>query len=266
VNYGWAASMDLQMISGYDPYNFSHYQAYSDLLEWGEIRAREAHTWTDLTRLSRGDLLDALNVKYLISPWPETGHGERFEQVGHWENQPVFEFYYGMGRSDIYIYRNNHFLPRAFWVNELVEVEDEEQMIALMKRKQITHTAIILGTTQRLFSCSISHEDQVEVLEASGGYLVLQTQNLARRFLTISEIWHPGWRAFIDGEELELHRTDVALMGAWIPPGKHRIELLFHPVYWRVALVITAVSGAVLLFLFLVLWLKRQQATSQRVV
>ncbi len=266
VNYGWAASMDLQMISGYDPYNFTHYQSYCDLLEWGEIRPREARTWTDLTRLSRGDLLDALNVKYLVSPWPETGHGGRFEQVGHWENQPIFEFYYGMGRSDIYIYRNNHFLPRAFWVNELVEVEDEEQMIALMKRKQITHTAIILGTTQRLFSCSISHEDQVEVLEASGGYLALQTQNLARRFLTISEIWHPGWRAFIDGEELELHRTDVALMGAWIPPGKHRIELRFHPVYWRAAVVITAVSGAIFLFLFSVLWLRRRQVTSQRVV
>jgi hypothetical protein len=266
VNYGWAASMDLQMISGCDPYNFSHYQAYCDLLEWGEIRPREAHAWIDLTRLSRGDLLDALNVKYLISPWPETSHDGRFEQVGHWENQPVFEFYYGMVRSDIYVYRNNHFLPRAFWVNELVEVEDEEQMIALMKRKQISHTAIVLGTTQRLFSCGISHEDQVEVLEAYGGYLVLQTQNLARRFLTISEIWHPGWRAFIDGEELKLHRTDVALMGAWIPPGKHRIELRFRPLYWRVAVVITAVSGAIFLFLFSVLWLKRRQATSERVV
>jgi uncharacterized membrane protein YfhO len=139
-------------------------------------------------------------------------------------------------------------------------------MISLMKQKQISHTAIILSTRQRLVSCSISHDDQVEVLEASGGYLALRTQNLARRFLTISEIWHPGWRAFIDGEELKLYRTDIALMGAWIPPGKHKIELRFHPVYWHVAAGITAVSGAVFLFLFSVLWAKRRQKTSRCVV
>jgi hypothetical protein len=70
VNYGWAASMNLQIIGGYDPYNFSHYQEYFDLLQWGAIRSKEASMWTDLVRISRTDLLDALNVKYLVSPVP----------------------------------------------------------------------------------------------------------------------------------------------------------------------------------------------------
>jgi hypothetical protein len=256
VNYGWAASMGLQMIGGYDPFNFNHYQAYFDLLKRGTIRPQaSARVWTDLTRISRGDLLDALNVKYLISPRPLKVRGKRFELVGHWEDQPLFVFYGGMRRSDIYAYRNNHFLPRAFWVNDLVEVENKQEMLTLMKRKRLSHTAIILGSKQMSFSFSDSPEDQVVVLGASGGCLALETQNRTRRFLAISEVWHPGWRGFIDGEELQLHRTNIALMGAWIPPGDHKLELSFRPLYWHLGVVISLVSlGVFLVLLSAIVW------------
>jgi hypothetical protein len=165
-----------------------------------------------------------------------------------------------MKQSDIYIYRNNRFLPRAFWVSEMVEAKDETKMIALMKRKQLSHTAIILDSAQRSLTCSASMEDRVEVLDAYGGYLTLQVQNQARRFLVISEIWHPGWRAFIDGRKLRLHRTDMALMGAWIPPGKHRLEIRFRPLCWPVALGISGVSSGIFLILMIILCRQPRQA------
>jgi hypothetical protein len=261
INYGWAASMDLQLISGYDPFNFSHYQAYFDLLQWGAIRTREPRHFFDLTQISRADLLDALNVKYLVSPAPLGGPSGRFEQVGHWKNQPMFVFFSGMTQSDIYVYRNNRFLPRAFWVSELVEVEGEEEMIALVKRKRLSHAAIILGSKQMSFSFKDSPEDQVDVLGASGGHLALQTQNRTLRFLGISEVWHPGWRAFIDGEKLQLHRSDVALMGAWIPSGRHKIELRFRPMYWTAAVGISAVSGVVFVILLAIVYRRCWQDT-----
>jgi hypothetical protein len=183
INYGWAASMDLQMISGFEPFNLSHYQAYFDLLEWGAVGSKDARHFMDLSRISQPDFLDALNVKYLVSPAPLRGPSRRFEEVRRWKDQPVFVFFSGMTRSDIYAYRNNHFLPRAFWVDELVEVEGEKEMIAMMKQKELSHTATILGPKQRVIFCSVSPEDEVEVLGASGGYLSLQTQNRARRFL-----------------------------------------------------------------------------------
>ena len=126
---------------------------------------------------------------------------------------------------------------------------------ALMKRKRLSHTAIILGANQGVISGSMSPGDKVEVLGASGGYLTLQTQNRTRRFLVISEVWHPGWRAFIDGDELQLHRTNVALMGAWIPPGDHKLELSFRPVYWHLGVVISLVSlGVFLVLLSAIVW------------
>jgi uncharacterized membrane protein YfhO len=144
-------------------------------------------------------------------------------------------------------------------VNDLVETENETEMIAQMKRQELTRTAIISGPKNRFISCSASHDDQVEVLEAFGGHLALETQNRARRFLVISEVWHPGWRAHIDGRDIKLYRTDVSLMGAWIPAGKHRVVLRFSPCYWPAAVGISALSGVVFLILLAGLFRKRWQ-------
>ena len=39
----------------------------------------------------------------------------------------------------------------------------------------------------------------------------------------------------------------LALMGAWIPAGRHRLVLMFRPLYWRVALGISLCCGAAFL-------------------
>jgi hypothetical protein len=100
-------------------------------------------------------------------------------------------------QSSVFVHQS-----RAFWANEVVAVEDERQIVTRMKQKRLGRTAIILGTARSLVSNKASRRDQVVVLEASGGFLALQTQNVGTRFLTIREIWHPGWTASIDGEEL----------------------------------------------------------------
>ena len=33
INYGWAGPLNLQLITGFDTYNFRHYESYFDLLE-----------------------------------------------------------------------------------------------------------------------------------------------------------------------------------------------------------------------------------------
>jgi hypothetical protein len=259
INYGWAARIGLQMISGYEPFNLSHYQDYFDLLRHGAVGSKDARHFMDLTRISRADLLDALNVKYLVTPGPLGGPSGRFHLLKHWKDQPIFVFFSGMTRGDIYVYLNKHFLSRAYWAKEVMTVEDERQMIALMKEKEIGDTAIILKVKQKSDSAENSTRGKVEVLEASSGSLLLRTENEGRGFLTVSEVWHPGWKAFVDGQELRLHRSNLALMGAWIPPGEHTIDLRFRPVNWRISVVITAVSSIVFIFLlFVVLWKRRQ--------
>ncbi len=48
-------------------------------------------------------------------------------------------------------------------------------------------------------------------------------------FLVTGENFYPGWKAFIDGDELEIYKTNYLLMGIEVPAGEHKIEFRYQP-------------------------------------
>ncbi len=60
------------------------------------------------------------------------------------------------------------------------------------------------------------------------GHVDARTDGAAPGWLVFSEVWHPGWRATIDGAPAPIARADVALMAVAVPPGAHRVSLAFH--------------------------------------
>ncbi|MGD0266693.1 MAG: hypothetical protein ABSD47_17320 [Candidatus Methylomirabilota bacterium] len=252
VSYGWAAAMKLQLISGYEPFNLRHYQQYFGMMQSGRERREDATVWTDLIRVARWDLLDALNVKYLLAPFPLQLPPDRFEPVGSFRNQPVFVFYQGVERIDVFAYRNTHVLPRVFWAERVVVAPDENHMRSEVLRGDLSGVAVVEGTGPTSGFSQGSTSDHAKVVEAADGYLTVEAESQTSRFLVISEIWHPGWRALLDGRPLPIVRADLALMGAWLPAGRHRLVLEFRPLHWRTALSISVFSACAFLTLLVV--------------
>jgi uncharacterized membrane protein YfhO len=81
------------------------------------------------------------------------------------------------------------------------------------------------------------------VIPAPAGRIEIETNRERAGYAVISEVWHPGWAATLDGGPIHLYRTDVALLGAWIPAGRHRLVAHFEPLGWTASLWITALSG-----------------------
>lgn len=247
VNPGWAAAMKLHLITGYEPFTLRQYQRYLELMQGGRV-IREGDTISiDPYRIARWDLVDALNVKYLLAIVPLRLPPDRFEPVARYRDQPVFVSYRGMGLAEIFIYRNTKALPRAFWVERVVPAQGEDEAIAEMQRHDLRDVAVVQGIGPEGLSSFRSQSDRATVVDAADGYLTVETESQSNRILVISEIWHPGWRALLDGREIPLRRTDLALMGAWIPAGRHRLVLEFRPLHWRTALTISILSGVAFL-------------------
>jgi hypothetical protein len=249
LNYGSAAAANLQIVTGYDPYNLTHYGDFIELLRGGRLGEPRARVWTDVDRMGRRDVLDALNVKYVLSPEPLAADLPNLSLVARLFAQPVFVFYSGVRTQDVYVYRNGSYRPRAFWADRVVTRRSADVRLAVTAA-DLRHTAVVERPVEEPEVTAIgSPNDSVHVEHASGGRLVLDTQSTARRFLVISEVYHPGWRGTLDGAPRALERTDHALLGAWVPPGSHRIELLFRPLYWPHALALSSCSAAVFMAL-----------------
>ncbi len=66
--------------------------------------------------------------------------------------------------------------------------------------------------------------------------------------LLVSEGWHPGWRAWVDGRERRPVPADQAFLGVWLSPGTHKVRILFFPRSLTAGLA-AAAAGLFLLFL-----------------
>jgi len=228
-SYGAAAPLRLQLVAGYDPFNLRHYQTYLDLLQSGgtlgnsPVVADWQPNWTDISQVSRFDMLAALNVDYLVAPAGAPVPSGEYRMVRSFENQPQFHFYEGLRTGPVRVYRNQRPLGRAFFVSDVVAAGDDRAAVTAVLNADFRATAVVEGASSG--SVSIPNPgDRVDLILAAPGQLDLNARNVERRCLVVSEIWHPGWRARVDGRPTVLARVDMALQGMWLPAGEHRVE------------------------------------------
>ena len=68
-------------------------------------------------------------------------------------------------------------------------------------------------------------------------------------FLCLSIPYSKGWSIYVDGNEQELIRTNIAYMGTYVKAGKHNITLRYETPGLKIGLILAAI--AVVLFLLI---------------
>ncbi|MGH9258228.1 MAG: YfhO family protein [Vicinamibacterales bacterium] len=240
-SYGSAAALGLELAAGPDPFNMRHYQRYLDLLRYAEARAPRAEDWTIIDDIRRYDMLDALNVLYVVAPSPIDAPADRFSLIAAFDNQPQFRFHEAVQAGSVYVYRNRRFLARAFFVSNVVSATDEDDMARVVETVNVRDTAVVVAPAGSGSSVADAG-DSVKILRSTPGALEIAVQNAQRRFLVVSEVWHPGWHASVDGRPATVYQADIALLGLWLEPGAHAVELRFWPPGLTVGLMVTLLT------------------------
>jgi hypothetical protein len=99
-------------------------------------------------------------------------------------------------------------------------------------------------------------ERSVTVTKFASREIVLNASTDADALLVLSEVYYPaGWKAFIDGAETEIYKTNYVLRSVVVPKGKHTIEFKFEPAAYVAGYDITLGAWGVTFLLILVgLW------------
>lgn len=45
-------------------------------------------------------------------------------------------------------------------------------------------------------------------------------------------LFYKGWKAFVDGKEVDLWRANFGFKGLWVPPGEHTVYLRYGSTWW----------------------------------
>jgi hypothetical protein len=158
-------------------------------------------------------LLDLGNVKYLISDQP-------LQDTSY---MPVFQ-------GSKIVYENKDVLPRAFFVKDY-KVESGLNILTAMRDGTFDpRTTALLeeapeGQIQPADSTATATITKFDIHSIE--YDVNAPGN---NLLVLSEIYYPaGWKAYIDGQETKMYKTDYLFRSIVVPPGQHKVEMRFEP-------------------------------------
>lgn len=160
-------------------------------------------------------ILGLLNCKYLITQ-PDLRH-------------PDFEFVDSI--PGLAVFRNRRHLPRAFFVGRVRTVGDQQTALEVLASGDFDPgaCAVIEGALAAPLVPRAADNSVVELLEWGNNINTVQVSCAQPSFLVVSNVYYPGWQAFVDDQPTEIYKTDVALQGLMVPSGKHTVQLIYYP-------------------------------------
>jgi uncharacterized membrane protein YfhO len=72
-------------------------------------------------------------------------------------------------------------------------------------------------------------ETHTQIKKRSDDYVGYSMSSNKTAFVVFRKKWYPEWKLYVDGKEEVFYRTNLIYIGAFIPKGKHKIELKYIP-------------------------------------
>ena len=207
----WATAGPLLRIptsTGDDPLALSAYMRIRSLF------AKDVTRWGRYYQVAFPDSrwLDFLNVRVLSSRTP-------IDDSGHWRKLTDFP-----GRM---LYVNDRVLPRFFFVREVQAAASADQAFELMRSAEFDpgRMAVVEAPT-RPSSC---RGGEVAVRSYAPNGLALETSAPDDCLMVSSEVYYPGWHAWLDEQPIQITRVNSCFRGLVVPKGRHRVTMRFQP-------------------------------------
>lgn len=175
------------------------------------------------------NLLQAFNVKYLVSIWPINHHELKLLGV----NFGVFLYQYEKSR------------PRVFLVPEAIHLEDgaAEAMLA-QGRIDLSRFVVISEPVPGHGAIDRAAADVGTVNVTSYGPDRIELEIMASRdaWLVLSDSYYPGWDVLVDGDEARIFRANLCVRALPVAEGTHSVVFRYEPRTFKTGFVITLCS------------------------
>jgi hypothetical protein len=222
----------LQSIVGYSPAKLKIYQTMLDSCMY--------HGPNPEFPLNMS-IVDMLNTEYLIA------HGrlpdDRFQAVN-----------FDQAKREV-TYKNPDALPRAWFVDSVIVAQNDHGVFQTLNSPSFNpKQAAVLYVAPP----GVGHPDSasVHVTDYKSRHITLSATTTSPALMVLSEIYYPaGWKAYVDGHETEIYRTNYVLRSIVVPAGTHEIVFSFDPPMYRLGWILTnAAWGLSAICILIGLW------------
>jgi hypothetical protein len=102
-----------------------------------------------------------------------------------------------------------------------------------------TQTVLIEKAAPEVSVPTEPSREQVTFKEDTGDSVRLTAIASAPGLIVMSDVYDPGWKAYVDGKEAPIYVADGAFRAVSVPAGEHVIEFRYEPLTLRIGLIIS---------------------------
>ncbi len=135
--------------------------------------------------------------------------------------------------ADAYIYENPRALPRVFLVNQWQRADFAELIRDGWPAVDPRHTVLLerappgfpLPTGER----AGDEAGTARLIKYANTDVTVAIDSPSPALLVLTDVWHPWWRADVDGAPADILKADVLFRAVAVPAGRHVVRFTFHP-------------------------------------
>ncbi len=229
----------LPTVIGYDAVYNQRYGQFIASLQNGDLEnsARSVVLFPKNGLYSR-TALNFLNVKYFVQ---KLADGRNSWVFPFWNYPDEFRSIYDDGVYQIF--ENTKAYKRAFLAGSFRVRTDPQEILnaMLLEDLDLTKTLVLekdISTKKKKKKGSATIDKYLP------NEVTIKTVSDGNSLLFLSDPYYPGWKAFIDGKESEILRSDFAFRSLVIPKGDHTVRFIYDPIPFKFGLMM-AVLGLI---------------------
>lgn len=179
-------------------------------------------------------MLGIANAKYIITEWDLSGNPD-LTPVFEGEQQRIFE--YARAR------------PRAFTVHQVEVITNETEILNRLADASFNPATTIILEEQPVTPLPATlptTPSDVEIVTHKHNRVVVEADMAANGLLFLSDVYYPGWHAYVDGAPAHIYRANYLFRAVELPPGQHTVEFHYKPFFFRVGAAISLLAVVVI--------------------
>jgi hypothetical protein len=172
-------------------------------------------------------VLDMLNVRYVI-----------------FRGAPVPGDHPFLQGPDYFVLLNRAALPRAFIPERVEVVTNSATILQKLSGSEFDPRKVaFVETSIRLTGAT---RGTAGIVEETPSRVVVEMQMFAAGLLVLSDLWHNGWHAYLDGKPVPILRCNYAIRGVEVPAGKSTVEFRYEPSSFTWGLRLALIAGGII--------------------
>ena len=213
-------ALGLEATLGYNPLRWSDYEKATGAGEGSDLPRR---AFTALFPSYRSAMADMLGIRFIAA-------GAPIENIDPNLRQGDLTLVARIGNA--YLYENPRALPRARLATAIA-VADARRLIETGQWPADPREAVVLdrrppewpsaapppGGTASARIAAYRHDE-----------VVVSVDTAIPAMLVLHDLFHPGWRASVDGAPAAVYRANVLFRAVFVPAGRHEVRFTFHPI------------------------------------